>query len=555
MPFGRNKRFVGREAILERLLSRIPPSVEAENCQWTTIVGLGGVGKTQIALEAAFQVRNKYPECSIFWVPAVNSSSFENAYRNIGQLLGIDGINDDKTDVKMLVKTALIECVSSWLLIIDNADDADLFFDDDTGLIKYLPFSWNGSILFTTRNREIVSGLDIPESNVLTVEAMSQGEALELSRTHLSESLMRDMESTAKLLGILEYLPLAIRQASAYMSKKRTSTAAYLNLCQSSDQNMINLLSRDFEDRHRYKEANNSVATTWLISFRDIEAHDTLAADLLKFMAFLGQKDIPQSLLPPAEQLQMEEAIGTLKSYAFLIEREEPNTYDIHRLVQLATLNWLKEKGELSEWSTRVLEQLADIYPHPDHMNRNIWIRYLSHTRYILELQKDVGERRAESDLLFDVGTSYYHLGQYREAEVMHRRAWEGSERVLGLEHPDTLRCIASLGLDLQGQGKYKDAEAMLRQALESFEKVLGFEDLDTLSAVNNLGVVLERQGRHTEAEAMLRRALEMREKVLGPGHPQTLHSVDNLGSALQGQGKYKEAEELYQRTLKIREK
>ena len=200
---------------MKQLLLRIPPSVEPENCQWTAIVGLGGVGKTQIALEAAFQVRDKHPNCSIFWVPAVDASSFENAYRNIGQLLGIDGINDDKADVKMLVKTALTERASSWLIIIDNADDADLFFDDDTGLINYLPFSWNGSILFTTRNREIISSLDVPESNVLTVGAMNQDEALTLLRTHLSDSLMRDTESSSKLLEALEYLPLAIRQASA----------------------------------------------------------------------------------------------------------------------------------------------------------------------------------------------------------------------------------------------------------------------------------------------------------------------------------------------------
>ncbi|KAF7539124.1 hypothetical protein G7Z17_g12489 [Cylindrodendrum hubeiense] len=145
VPFGRNEDFVGREAALSKLLDRIPPMTIKDNCQRTAIEGLGGIGKTQIALEAAFRVHREYPHCSVFWVPAVDATSFENAYREIGRLLGVKGIDSDEADVKTLVQATLSrEDAGQWLLIVDNADDPELLFGP-SGLSKYLPFSSSGA--------------------------------------------------------------------------------------------------------------------------------------------------------------------------------------------------------------------------------------------------------------------------------------------------------------------------------------------------------------------------------------------------------------------------
>ncbi|KAM0511414.1 hypothetical protein ACHAPE_009929 [Trichoderma viride] len=75
VPFGRNKDFIGREAVLDKLLEIIPPDADIDNCQHIAIEGLGGVGKTQIALEAAFRIRHKYKDCHVFWVPAIDIST------------------------------------------------------------------------------------------------------------------------------------------------------------------------------------------------------------------------------------------------------------------------------------------------------------------------------------------------------------------------------------------------------------------------------------------------------------------------------------------------
>jgi hypothetical protein len=183
VPFGRNKDFVGRESILAQLLGRIPPGVDGDDCQRTAIEGLGGVGKTQIALEAAFRVRDEHQDCSVFWVPAVDATSYENTYREIGRQLKVEGFDEDKADVRSLVRTALgHERAGSWLLIVDNADDVELLFGntETTALCDYLPFNRKGSILFTTRNHEAVVRLDIPERNVIIAAEMSRAEAVEL---------------------------------------------------------------------------------------------------------------------------------------------------------------------------------------------------------------------------------------------------------------------------------------------------------------------------------------------------------------------------------------
>lgn len=124
----------------------ISPTADKEDCQRTVISGLGGVGKTQIALEAAFRVRARCPDCHVFWVPAINTTTFENGYHEIGQKLSIQNVENDKTAIKLLVRAALSQSSDNWLLIIDNADDATLFGETSevTSLRGYLPFSLKG---------------------------------------------------------------------------------------------------------------------------------------------------------------------------------------------------------------------------------------------------------------------------------------------------------------------------------------------------------------------------------------------------------------------------
>lgn len=152
------------------------------------------------------------------------------------------------------------------------------------------------------------------------------------------------------------------------MATTSMPTSKYLSFCQSSDRTLIQLLSQDFGDQGRYKNIKNPVAMTWLISLNHILRDAPLAAQYLRFICFLAEKDIPISLLPPEDdELQVYKAIGTLKAYAFVAERQTPNSLDIHRLVRLAMRNWLKEQKKRPMWITKVIKRLDKVFPYPDH--------------------------------------------------------------------------------------------------------------------------------------------------------------------------------------------
>jgi hypothetical protein len=225
----------------------------------------------QIALDAAFRIQKASPDRSVFWISAMSTISFEKGFREIGQALQIPGINGDKADVKSLVRIFLSqESTSWWLLIVDNADDIEMLYSRanksnessaSPALADYLPFSRKGSILFTTRNLEAAikqAGVD-----VIIVKEMSKSDSQGLLQASLiDKSLMGGKDVIAKLLDNLTRLPLAIKQAAAYMNKNNMSIFDYLGLYEANDEDLIYLLSAEFEDQGRYRELKNPIAST-----------------------------------------------------------------------------------------------------------------------------------------------------------------------------------------------------------------------------------------------------------------------------------------------------
>ena len=558
MPFERNPRFTGRESELfklEKLLSHTGRTTKV------AITGLGGVGKTQLAIELVHRAMEKHKGCSVFWIPAMDLESLHQAYLAIAQKLNIPGWDKDCTDVKHLVQEYLNkDSVGEWFLVFDNADDVNMWTQKASKqgsgrLIDYLPRGTKGSIIFTTRDRK--AAVKFAAQNVIDVLEMSEDAAKELLQKCLINSSLTDADrSTKALLAQLTYLPLAIVQASAYINENGIPIADYILLLAEKDKSIIELLSEDFEDEGRYYNIKNPVATTWLISFEQISQRDTLAAEYLSFMSCVEPKGIPESLLPtgPSRKKEMD-AIGTLNAYSFVTRRPAGSVLDLHRLVHLATRNWLSENGQTAEWASKAVTRLAEVFPNDEHKNRTMWRAYLPHASYAL-LSTDIDQNREDRiELLHKVGICLLSDGRFNEAESHLVEVMETREEMLGVQHPSTLVSVNNLGLVLESQGKYEEAEAMHRRALNAREKVLGPEHPGTLVSVNNLGLVLKRQGKYKEAEEMHRRDLEGSEKVLGLEHPETLASVNNLGIVLESQGKYKEAEAMYQRALNATEK
>jgi tetratricopeptide (TPR) repeat protein len=556
VPFGRNKDFVGRKSILKDLLEKIMPDSNKNDCQRTAVEGLGGVGKTQIALEAAFQIRDNRQDCSIFWVSAVDATSFANGYRDIGRRLGIDGIDEAKADVNLLVKAALdSENVGNWLLIIDNADDVGLLFDgaNTKSITECLPFNLKGSILFTTGNNSTAVKLDIPQTNIITIPEMSSEEATDLLRTNLKESQINE-SNTTELLSFLDNLPLAIKTASAYMAMTGISTTEYLEFCRKSDEETIYLLSQDFEDRHRYKTTKNPIAAAWLISFDYISQNNPLAADYLGFLCFLAPKDIPRSLLPSPDGRETAEAIGMLEGYKFITVRKDLGFFDIHQLIQLTVRSWLKKNERQEKCVTSVIQRLVMVFPTPQYQNRDMWIKYLPHAQMALKYRTLSTNQKAASQLLYSVGASHSKLGNYDDAERMYLQALEGFTAVLGRDNELTLDSMNGIALVLGDKGEYEKAEQMHRQTLKLRETSLGNTHASTLNSMANLASVLGFEEKYEEAKQMHQRALALKEEIHGKMDPSTLASMSGLGQVLYGLKEYQEAEKIHRETLRLRQ-
>jgi tetratricopeptide (TPR) repeat protein len=574
-----------------------------------TIYGLGGCGKSALALEFAYRALVRHAKYMVFWVPAISQESFELAYREIGVRLSVPGITEDNADIKKLVKNALSSgSFGDWLIIVDNADDPGVLLettDNDAmsaRLSDCLPHSSNGTILFTSRSRKVAG--DLTPSSVLELNDLSKAEARQLLARRLTKQTLLDDETAVdELLAILTYLPLAIVQAAAFINNNDISVSGYISLFRHTGTES-ELFSERFEDPSRYREIDSTVARTWHVSFDQIRRQDRLAADYLSFMACIDRIEIPQSLLPSGGSLvQRVKALGTLTAYAFITERQQTaqqldqeRFFDMHRLVHMASAWWLEGHDERATWSGRVVARLEELVPDGGHERKEIWTPYLSHAIYVAGLSGTV-ENTARASLLQrvgrcqttlgqysaagtthqralslrekslgrkhiwtlasmnEVGLAFRDQGRYKEAEAMSRQALVLCETVFGREHPATLAVMSILAKVLYCQGKYKAAEAMNRQTLALKETVLGREHPDTLTTMNNLALVLDCQGKHQAAEAMNRQTLALNKTVLGCEHPETLATMSNLALVLNHQGKYKAAEAINRQALALKEK
>lgn len=550
VPFAKNKGFVGRGSQLAALETKL---FADESCEKIAIMGLGGVGKTQIVLELAYRIRDTRPECSVFWVPAASAEVFEQAYRDIGEALEIPGLTEEGADVKQLVKRGLSqENLGRWVMILDNADDMSLWFDGEGALIHYVPVSQEGSVLFTTRDRKLA--VKLAQKNVVEVAEMDPDSAAALFKKSLIHpEVAEDHETTLKVFEQLTFLPLAMVQAAAYINENDISMKEYLSILMDTEDNVIAVLSEGFEDAGIYRRSTNPIATTWFISFEQIRQRDPLAADYLSFMSCLDPRNIPKSLLPVSEpKKRVVDAIGTLTAYSFVTRRQNNQFFDLHRLVHLVTRNWLRQNRSLVTWAEKALSRLVETFPSADHENRSIWNAYLPHTRFLLTSDLVDGTSDKYS-LLEKVSLCLLADGMYHETRDIQESILNWRTQRLGQGHVVTLRSLHNLGVTLGKLGLFRSAEAIQRRALTLRQQILGPEHVDTLNSMANLAQTCERQERLKEAEQLAAPVLEKRRRILGREHPDTLRSMANLAGIYSSQGKLEEAEGLGVQVLEIR--
>jgi hypothetical protein len=263
--------------------------------------------KSQLAIEYSYRIREESPETCVFWVHAGTAVRFEEGYKRIAEIAKIDGLDKTSVDILQLVRNWLCDEVNGrWVMIVDNADDPNVLFKQtaDYGsaqvarsLSDFLPQSQNGSIVLTSRSRDVAFKFTGRNSDIIIVDPMDEAHALALLHKKLEGHL--DMTDAAELVQTLDYMPLAITQAAAYISQRapRINISKYLYDFRGSDKNRARLLQNDTGDIRRDSTASNSIIVTWQISFEHIRKERSSAARLLSLMSLFDRQGIPEALL------------------------------------------------------------------------------------------------------------------------------------------------------------------------------------------------------------------------------------------------------------------
>ncbi|KAF4443924.1 hypothetical protein FACUT_1010 [Fusarium acutatum] len=360
-PYEKNEEFVPRPEISSKLEELLPKN--SDDFRSAALWGLGGSGKTQIALDFAYSRYSKR-QCSVFWVHADSEATFARDYASIASVLAT---NTQGSEHELLQEVRhKIESLTRWLLIIDNADDLSLFGVGSTTrntskIMNYIPKGPNGTILWISHN-EAIAGTLVGVRRVIAVPRMTSEERKALLESKLLQSISDDdLDDAVLLLEELQSLPLAISQAGTYMRRTETCISQYLAELKEEAMRWSMLKQQEF-DRYRLHNSSNSILETWSPSINLIQEENELAYKILHILAYMDNQTITEQVLDAAaaygETKQTEdkleskrrEAIRRLKNFSFLIEHylgENERTYEIHKLVKDAIRYNLRNASKL----------------------------------------------------------------------------------------------------------------------------------------------------------------------------------------------------------------
>ncbi len=556
IPFPRNSFFIGREALFSRLRTQLQAGQVNALSQPQAISGLGGIGKTQLAVEYAYRYHQDYQV--VLWARAESREALISSYVTIASLLRLPEKDaQDQAITVQAVKTWL-QTHRQWLLILDNADELAL-------VPEFLPPALGGHLLLTTRAAAL--GRLASRIDVETLPA-EQGALFLLRRASLiaPDALLEQASDSDQALALqitqeLGGLPLALDQAGAYLEEAGSDLSDYQQIYQQYHAHLLK------ERGGLVADHPEPVATTWSLSFARVEERNPAAADLLGLCAFLSPDAIAEEIImqgaphlgPLLEPVAgnaflLGQAIEALRAYSLMGRDPKRKTVSMHRLVQAVLRDGMDELTK-SCWIERAIRAVHAALPPVEPRNWPLWERLVVHVQACVQhMEHDSIHLPEAAELLLQTGRYLIDCARYSEAQALLERAYAISEREQGAEHPETATILDNMAILYQAQGKYAEAESLFQRALAIYEQHLGAENPYTAASLNFLGLLYTRLGRYAEAEPLCQRALAIYEQHLGAEHPETATILNNLANVYTGQGKYAEAEPLYQRALAIDE-
>lgn len=552
VPYQHNRLFTGRDHLLQHLHEQFQQSPEAASTQSQAITGLGGIGKTQIAIEYAYRYQQDYHH--ILWANAATALDLTRDYVTIAIELKLPLAEEtDQSEVVKAVKNWL-RTHDNWLLLLDNADDLAM-------TNSFLPAGGKGHVLLTTREADSGSMAAHVEVNKMTeteglLFLLRRASRLSPREASLSQVSERDLPIAESIVRELDGLPLALEQAGAYIEINQSTLQAYLKAYQ---QRQTAILQKPIQQYSR------SVATTWSLNFEQVERDNPRAADLLRCLAFLAPDAIPEELLITgasefgpnlqafgSDDTLLDEAIGTLRHFSLVRRNPDQRLLVVHRLVQTVLKASMAEATQ-KQWAEQTVRAVNRVFPSGEIDPRSPYERYLPHALQCaihIDSYKFLFPEAAH--LLNQTAVYLYIHAQYSQAEPLYQQALAIRRQTLGLNHPDIAESLNNLAELYRTQGNYEQAEPLHQQALAIWKETLGPDHPDTALCLNNLAELYRMQGNYEQAEALYQQALAIWKGLPGPTHPNIPTCLNNLGLLYYAQGKYEQAEACYHQALAI---
>ncbi len=526
VPFKRNPFFLGRE----NELKLIEDSLSSPNSIFLikAVSGLGGVGKTQIAVEYCYRNKNKYS--SIWWVNAENKATIVASYQELAKMLGLP-INDDADNyiVIEVVKKWMQEN-SNWLLVFDNLLDENM-------LETLLPTYYSGKIIITTRN----SNLSFIK-NPLSIDKFIREDSIQFLFNRI-KSEKENKEKCNELAHLLGDLPLALEQASAYIIQTGISIKGYI---ERFNKYRVNLINKGIPINYGY-----NLATTWEISFEEIANKNTLALEFIYLCSFFSSDVISLNIFDVSSEspgflkenfpteLEIDEVLSILRSFSLIKSSEEG--FSIHQLVQAVI------RDKLSQVDVASFICLAmDIIENSWASNKINKIFLISHCITVIEhaVNHNCGLEKV-SKLLSYLGMYHTQIGDYKKSLESFKKVLT-IHKGLGSDNKILSGVYNHLSICYINLSEFSQAEKNIVKCL----KLITNRDKEKLNYLNTLATLEKNRGNFSKAIDIYFWILKHIDDEVEEHHINRLVLYNNLATALDLAGEEKRAEEYYKVTI-----
>jgi tetratricopeptide (TPR) repeat protein len=582
VPYARMRNFVGRERLIQEIRETLVSGQRGAVVQ--ALTGSGGVGKTQLCVEYAYQFEKEYD--LVWWFNSEEQNYLKEQFAQLAGRLNLVEYSASDTQLAIEEANKWLNTHQKWLLIFDNAENP-------SDINHLLPQRANGHVVITSRNPAWKS---IAKPITLNVWHRADSVQFVLSRTDQS-----DTGSADRIANVLGDLPMALEQACAYIEEVGLQLVDYLKLYEGAEEETkVALLN------HLGTGSDRTVATTIGMAVKRLPEGSKA---LLNLLGYLAPEDVPVALISAGKEevlgaaavgaqsdLLLNDAIAGLMRYSLL--QRLGDSLSIHRLLQLVTRAAL-DLNERKHWAEIALKTLEATFPKASE-GPSSWpecARLLPHAQAAADHGESValGEQLV-GPVLYYVGSFLIDRGRFDSAEQWLVRAVRVIEKSPNANEANDVLVRTRLALVYMQQARYGEADAMFRQALKSAirlkvangvlnhvrfglaelcrfqEKYTEAEQLFTLvlnlpegtgdaekirvaDVLQSLALVSENQRKYLQAEQLYYRALTIYQNLFGSDHWHLPNILNSLAWLLYSQKRFEEAEPLYRRSISILER